>query len=142
VLPAAAHLTAPRPSGVGYGICERLLEQLSYARPPDATPQLRAVLDAAALADVPTPPPADGLTLVLACRSLGRADAARTTLLRGLDAALAARGPDAHAQRFRANLRIELQYVDMAAMRSVFDAAAELCRKCVRPPPTRAGLPS
>jgi 3-keto steroid reductase len=122
-------------SGVGYGICERLLEQLCYVSPPDLEPQFRNLLDTAAIDQLPLNPPAEGLTLVLACRSMSRADAARKSLLKDLDERMADQrrrlGPNPHAERFRANLRIEMQYIDMALMSSVFNAAAELCQKCL-----------
>lgn len=89
--------------------------------------------------------PCAGLTLVLACRSMSKAEAARKELFVALDEELARRkrgpGYDGHGDMFRANLQIDLQYIDMAAMGSVFQAANELALKCVTPS-LRAHTPS
>jgi 3-keto steroid reductase len=69
----------------------------------------------------------------MACRSQKRADAARADLLARLDRELERRrrvhGPDAHAVRFRANLRVEFQYLDLALLSTVFTAAIALSQK-------------
>jgi 3-keto steroid reductase len=120
---------------VGYGICERLLEQLCYASPPDLELQLGGVLNPSSIQEMAEVPPTECLTLVLACRSMSSADAARKSLLRNLDSQLVGRrktcGYDEHAQRFRENLRIDLQYIDMAVMSSVLKTAAELRQRRV-----------
>lgn len=127
-------LTFASHSGIGFGICKRLLFQLSYAHPPDAEPEFITVLDRKALGNVHISP-SPGLTLVLACRSMSKAEAARKELYAALDEELARRkqlpGYDRHGDVFRANLRIDLQYIDMAAMGSVFAASKEMSKKYV-----------
>ncbi|KAF8915163.1 hypothetical protein CPB85DRAFT_438600 [Mucidula mucida] len=106
-------------SGVGFGICERLLHQLSHAVPPD----IEAL-------NIPTgadslPIPSDGVTLIMACRSVQRAEAAKKELLQSLDAYIQSRVHtegvvDEHADSFRLNVEIDVLAVDLADLASVF----------------------
>lgn len=127
-----ASLTMPF-SGVGFGVCKRLLFQLSYAHPPDSEPEFVNLLDRSSLGSLHVSP-CSGLTLVLACRSLSKAEVARKELYAALDEELATRkrqpGYDGHGDLFRANVKINVQYIDMASMGSVFAAAKELSQKC------------
>lgn len=86
---AAADAKAPRPvilvtganSGVGLGICERLLVQFSDPTPPDT---LGCVPSRAPPAADPLPTPfaaSNGIVLVLGCRNPVKAHKARTQLL-------------------------------------------------------------
>jgi hypothetical protein len=125
-------------SGIGFGICQRLLSQLSYAHPPDSDPQFRAALAPDVFSGREHElevAPAEGVTLVLACRSLKRAEGARTKLYGLLDLELEKRrklhGQDAHAIKFRRNVKIELLELDLAQVGSVFKAADELRRSWV-----------
>jgi 3-keto steroid reductase len=130
-------------SGVGFGICHRLILQLSNAHPEDAQLQLASVVDTNDLGDI-TFDPCEGLTLVMACRSISRAEKARTELYGLLDEDLARRKAtgtyDSHAKRFRENLHIELQQLDLASMTSVFRAAGEISQRCVSPHPYRVWM--
>ncbi|KAI0092561.1 hypothetical protein BDY19DRAFT_924999 [Irpex rosettiformis] len=129
-------MSAPRPivivtganAGVGYGICERFLLQLSEKTPHDVLPQFKSL--AASNPPETTPEVYDGLTIILACRSKERALEARTTLLNSLDqhiAKLKKRADyDGHAERFRENVELNYHRVDMADVQSVFDFAEEL----------------
>lgn len=77
----------------------------------------------------------DGLTLIMACRSTQRAEAARKDLYKELDAYIArlrARpGYDGHADVFRSNLKIETEYLDLAVLSTVFDFAAQMAKQSV-----------
>jgi 3-keto steroid reductase len=118
--------------GVGFGICERLLSQLSSPTPSDANLQLYPPVNSSSVKPLP---PYQGLTLILACRNLERAEAARKELYQRADVEVAKRrgkaGDNGHADRFRANLHIELQYIDLADLKTVFKAADELSNKYV-----------
>lgn len=119
--------------GVGFGICKRLLLQLSHAHPPDAEPVLIPGLDRASLSGARSTP-CTGVTLILACRSVKRAEVAREQLYTALDEELERRmrapGYDGHGQVFRPNVKIEVQYLDLASMSTVFAAATQLSKKC------------
>jgi 3-keto steroid reductase len=64
-----------------------------------------------------------GLTLIMACRSTKRAEVARTKLYSHLDAHIEHQkklpGYDGHADTFRSNLKIEIQYLDLAIIQSI-----------------------
>lgn len=117
-------------SGVGFGICQRLLCHLSEQYPPDAEPQFKSLFPGKAPQDTAPTESYDGLTLILACRSEKKALAAKQLLLRRLDRhiALAKRkaGYDGHAERFRNNLEINFHCVDMSLVSSVFAFCEEL----------------
>ncbi|TDL29187.1 hypothetical protein BD410DRAFT_8081 [Rickenella mellea] len=113
-------------AGVGFGICHRLLLNLSRSHPEDALPQ------AGITSHFPPQPseqfddgPCDGLTLIMACRRVKIAETARTKLLKLLDADIArqkrTKSYDGHAEVFRKNLRIDIQYIDLAVVRSIMD---------------------
>lgn len=126
--------------GVGFATCHRLLLQLSQKRPQDAEPQTR-LLEKIELANKPwtekdlEPLQCGGLTLVLACRNLQKANNARLDLLRLLDEDIAKRSAsdlaDGHAKTFRQNLQIDCVYLDLAALKSVFQCGHEVNVKCV-----------
>jgi len=114
-----------RLSGVGFGICLRLLFQLCHTSPSDAQPQSFARQDIDVDPGFQVPPSGcDGLTLIMACRSMKRAEAARTKLLRLLDAYIAKLqrqpGYDGHADAFRKNVVIDTRELDLAVIGSVF----------------------
>ncbi|KAJ6567371.1 hypothetical protein DFH09DRAFT_1156773 [Mycena vulgaris] len=118
-------------SGVGFGICRRLLFQLCISNPPDSWPQPWA--HANEIHGSADPLRHDGLTLIMACRSTQRAETARTQLYKELDAhidGLRARpGYDGHADTFRLNLKIEVEYLDLAVLSTVFNFAAEMAQQ-------------
>jgi len=118
-------------AGVGFGICRRLLFQLCLSNPPDSWPQAWAnPSDSHGSAETP---PVDGLTLIMACRSTQRAEAARKDLYKELDvyiARLRARpGYDGHADVFRRNLKIEIEYLDLAVLSTVFNFAVRVSKQ-------------
>ncbi|KAJ7179606.1 3-keto sterol reductase [Mycena filopes] len=116
-------------AGVGFGICRRLLFQLCLSNPPDSQPQAWAQHSTDTLGSE-EPLRADGLTLVMACRSTQRAETARKDLYQELDAHIAqlrARTDyDGHADVFRRNLKIEVERLDLAELNSVFAFAAQM----------------
>ncbi|KAG6916574.1 hypothetical protein DXG01_006345 [Tephrocybe rancida] len=114
--------------GVGFGICQRLVFQLCHATPTDALPQSFAVDDS-----VSELVGHDGLTLVMACRSVKRAETARTKLLELLDSYInklqKKPGYDGHAHTFRKNLVVDIISLDLAMVSTVFKFADEITNK-------------
>ncbi|KAF7433511.1 hypothetical protein PC9H_005467 [Pleurotus ostreatus] len=115
--------------GVGFGICHRLLIQLCQPCPSDAKP-------APALGNKDVEDgiePCESLTLIMACRSVKRGEAARAQLFRLLDEHLAKvqQSPEdiAYAKRFRKNVRIDLHYSDLASVSTILRLGAELRQK-------------
>lgn len=115
--------------GVGFGICQRLLFQLSQAHPTDALPQ--AFAPDTQTTEIPTT--YNGLTLIMACRSEKRAAEARAKLLRLFNAhvEILRKSPnyDGHAHKFRENFDIQFHYLDLASIVSVFRFAEELSQR-------------
>ena len=80
----------------------------------------------------------EGLTLILACRSVERAEEAKVDLLRTLDAEVERIKVDkegnwekdlARASRLRDNVDIAVEKLDLASLKSVFNFSAEIKRK-------------
>ena len=122
--------------GVGFGICHRLLIQLSRSKSPDSEPRAElASFYAAHGVDNIRLDKCDGLTLILACRSSSRAQLAKTKLLELLDRDIQKqkRQPnyDGHADVFRKNLRVDVRLLDLASVNSVFNFGEEIKTKCV-----------
>jgi 3-keto steroid reductase len=69
----------------------------------------------------------DGLTLIMACRSVKRAEAARTQLLSLLDTYVAKLkkqpGYNGHAEVFQQNVVLDIRELDLAIVGSVFKFA-------------------
>ncbi|TFK43075.1 3-keto sterol reductase [Crucibulum laeve] len=118
--------------GVGFGICQRLLVQLSQVNPPDAQPQYFAP-DTPDVETQATPTTYDGATIIMACRSTKRAEAARSKLYSFFDAHIEKlrKHPkyDGHAHKFRENLEVQVEYLDLALINSVFRFAQEMSQK-------------
>ncbi|KAJ7667561.1 3-keto sterol reductase [Mycena polygramma] len=89
-------------AGVGFGICRRLLLQLCLSNPPDSEPQLwdKTTQDTRGSTEATR---GDGLTLIMACRNC-----ARLRIMMG------------HADVFRRNLKIEIEYLDLAVLNSQY----------------------
>lgn len=123
-----------RRSGLGFGICQRLLFQLCQAQPSDALPSQdgHKIPNDTRIADI-LQLPCEGLTLILACRRVERAVNAKKRLLRLLDGHIASlkrtSSYDGHAEKFRQNVRIQVHSVDLCIMSSVFDFCKELTDK-------------
>lgn len=118
-------------SGVGFGICQRLLDQLAQSTPPDSLFKLSN--------DEPTLPSpllrTQRLTLVLACRNPERAKRARELLLAGLEKQVGSlkRSPtyDGHAEIFQKSVQIDFIPLDLCSIESVLIFAEEVQRRCV-----------
>ncbi|KAJ3827802.1 3-keto sterol reductase [Lentinula raphanica] len=120
-------------SGVGFGICQRLLCQLSVKTPPDTfirpeglpenNEQDEKEGDRFVL-------PCEGITLIMACRSVQRAEVARQKLLRILDQHVQrlkkSSSYDGHAERFQKNVRIVIHPVDLASLETIPKFVQEL----------------
>jgi len=120
-------------SGVGFGACERLLEQLSSEHQTDANPQFDIPVESK---DVPDNRPQwSGLTLIMVCRNLQKAEAARGKMLSYLDRILEARrakgAADDYGQNFRQNLVIKIEKCDFTSVKSVVDCARGMLTKSV-----------
>ncbi|KIL00464.1 hypothetical protein PAXRUDRAFT_821662 [Paxillus rubicundulus Ve08.2h10] len=115
-------------SGVGFGICHRLLLQLSTKTSGDAQPKyaFHNVSPAFKAPEISC----DGLTLILACRSKQRAEVARTRLYDLVDEHVHrlknSQDYDGHAEIFRRNLNIAVHIVDLSHIQSVFRFADEI----------------
>ncbi|PCH42767.1 hypothetical protein WOLCODRAFT_102597 [Wolfiporia cocos MD-104 SS10] len=116
--------------GVGFGVCHRLLVQLSQPQPPDAQPVFakHAGTSGPVLASA-----SEGVTIIMACRDLQRAGAARAQLYGLLDTHIAKipRGTKEHeyALEFQRNVALEIHRVDLSSVRSVFDFGKEVSQK-------------
>ncbi|KAK1217650.1 3-keto-steroid reductase [Marasmius sp. AFHP31] len=135
-------MSKPRPiiivtganGGIGFGICQRLLFQLSEVSPLDTRlrPAGEHKKDIGNDNDDQLAP-CDGLTLILACRSTKRAEAAKEKLLNLLDGHIAklqtTPGYDGHAETFRENLRIEVYELDLGRLSTVTKFASEVAEK-------------
>ncbi|KAH7343512.1 NAD(P)-binding protein [Rhizoctonia solani] len=115
-------------SGVGFGVCQRLLVQFSQKSPPDASPKAQKRPIKSAKDEASPFLPADGLTLILACRSAQRAETARSNLFKHLDDELAKRDTP-HGRSFRKNLDIEIVKLDLSSVESVFECAADVRKR-------------
>ncbi|KAI1795266.1 hypothetical protein LXA43DRAFT_992151 [Ganoderma leucocontextum] len=115
--------------GVGFGICHRLLVQLSSPHPSDARPFFKVDgADAACgygILDEYEFDPDAGATIVMACRDPRRAQDARTRLHNLLDEHVATLPPGtkdhAYASTFRKNVRLELETLDLSSVKSVLE---------------------
>ena len=121
----------PLLSGVGFGICRRLLYSLVQDSPDDARPLFpRSGADEPGLEY-----PCAGLTLIMACRSRQRAEAARTQLLALFESDMARlrRSPTMakRVEAFRANLIVEIHTLDLASVQSTLAFAEDVARTWV-----------
>ena len=112
-------------SGVGFGICRRLLYNFAQKSPEDAHPlfPLSGPTDAADIAY-----PCAGLTLIMACRNRQRAEAARTLLLALFekDVAPLRRSTPDHVAAFCKNLVVAIHLLDLASVQSALAFANEV----------------
>jgi 3-keto steroid reductase len=118
---------------VGFGICQRLLFQLCHPNPSDTFPQKFSLQDFSRPQDDDVPPEYEGLTLIMACRSLQRAEAAKEKLFELLDTYIEGLKKSAdeyvHAKKFREVVDIKVHQLDLAVMNSVFQFAEEISRQ-------------
>ncbi|KAG1847544.1 NAD(P)-binding protein [Suillus subalutaceus] len=116
-------------SGVGLGICQRLLVQLISKSPTDAQPHHDFHVQKTTTTDDVS---FDGLTLILACRSRQRGEAARDKLYQFADEQVRhleiLPGYDGHAETFRKHLTIVVHTVDLSRIQTVFRFADEVIK--------------
>ncbi|KAG1803395.1 NAD(P)-binding protein [Suillus subaureus] len=116
-------------SGVGLGICQRLLVQLISRSPTDAQPHYDFHVQKTTTTDDVS---FDGLTLILACRSRQRGEAARDKLYQFADEQVRhfeiLSGYDGHAETFRKHLTIVVHTVDLSRIQTVFRFADEVIK--------------
>ncbi|KAI0716004.1 hypothetical protein C8T65DRAFT_642505 [Cerioporus squamosus] len=128
--------------GVGFGICHRLLVQLSSPNPPDAQPFFKLDVSDTTYANVAADNrivdeytfDADaGVTIIMACRDLKRAEDARTKLYGLLDKHISrlrtGSEEEQYARRFRKNARLELEMLDLSSVRSVLEFGRSVSQK-------------
>ena len=120
-------------SGVGFGACERLLEQLSSVHQTDANPQFDIPVESKEVPD--ERPQWSGLTLIMVCRNMQKAEAACGKLLSYLDRILETRRAkgvvDEYGRNFRQNLVLEIEKCDFTSVKSVVDCARGMRTKSV-----------
>ncbi|KAJ3875970.1 hypothetical protein F5051DRAFT_454166 [Lentinula edodes] len=120
-------------SGVGFGICQRLLCQLAEKIPSDTLIKPRE-LSGNSEKDVREADrfvlPCEGITLIMACRSVQRAEVARQKLLQILDERVEALrntpSYDGHAEYFRKNVQIKIHSVDLSSLETIPKFVQEL----------------
>ena len=115
---------------MGFGVCRRLLFQLALSSPTDALP----VFGRTGPSDAGIAYPCGGVTLVMACRSQQKAEAARTQLLELFDtevekSELHRNHP--HVQAFRRNIVIDIHLLDLASVQSALHFCSEVKSTCV-----------
>lgn len=120
-------------SGVGYGICQRVLLQLCQATPSDSRPQAFA---SEITSDEPTKPTRYiGVTLIMACRNMKRADVARKKLLQWFDKELEriprTEEDDEYVRLFKEGCDVQIAELDLASFSSVLKFAATINRMYV-----------
>lgn len=109
------------------------MAQLSSEHQTDADPQFNIPAESK---DIPDERPQwSGLTLIMVCRNMQKAEAARGRLLSYLDQILRARKAEGiageHGENFRQNLVIEIEKCDFTSVKSVVDCARGMRAKSV-----------
>ena len=105
------------------------MEQLSSEHQTDANPQFDIPVESK---DVPDELPRwSGLTLIMVCRNVQKAEAARGKLLSYLDRILKARRATGYGRDFSQNLVIEIEKCDFTSVKSVVDCARGMRTKSV-----------
>ena len=138
--PPTTPLNHPRPSrensGVGFGICRRLLYGLAQNTPDDARsvfPRLPRTGGSEREPGLELEYPCAGATLIMACRSRQRAEAARAELLELFERDVArlrtaAPGEAERVAAFGANLVVAIHVLDLASVWSTLAFADEVAR--------------
>ncbi|KZT41237.1 hypothetical protein SISSUDRAFT_1017743 [Sistotremastrum suecicum HHB10207 ss-3] len=122
-------------SGVGYGICERLLSQLCSSTPPDINALQLDSTDTRTYTPLHNGLqfPCEALTLVLACIPLSDGEKTKERFLKSLDLRIQKmkrrKDYDGQAERFRENLCIEPIYCNLLDIKSIFRCTALIKQK-------------
>jgi len=105
-------------AGIGFGICQRLIDQLYYDCPPDLVQSTSTVENNCIL-------PFKELTLILPCRSVARGEKARGRLLaaakKQLQLVRRSAFSSRNAESFASTLRIDVHYCDLLSVSSVLE---------------------
>lgn len=76
-----------------------------------------------------------GLTLIMACRSVSKGQKAREGLLKWFEAHVrkvkSQPGYDGHAESFQKNVVVEVEYADLASIKTVIQFGERISKKCV-----------
>ncbi|KAI0820494.1 hypothetical protein BC628DRAFT_1422829 [Trametes gibbosa] len=119
--------------GVGFGICHRLLVQLSSLHPSDAQPHFNFRRDKALGMKAAQRSPDAGVTIIMACRDPKRAQDARDKLYGLLDEHIAKIEPGTeerlYAVAFRKSVRLDVEKLDLSSVKSVLDFGKAVCQK-------------
>lgn len=71
----------------------------------------------------------------MACRSMSKAQKAKEELLRWFDThvrkAKSQPGYDGHAESFQKNVAVDVEYVDLASIKTVIEFGERISKKCV-----------
>ncbi|KAL9709060.1 3-keto-steroid reductase [Leucoagaricus gongylophorus] len=119
-------------SGVGFGICQRLLSSLCHPKPSDAQPQKFSLQDFSKASD-DTSSKYEGIILIMACRNVKRAESAKEKLYSLLDVYIEGLKTSSdeyiHAKKYRETVDIRIHALDLAVMNSVFQFAEEILKQ-------------
>lgn len=120
---------------MGFGICHRLLVQLSSRHPSDAQPYFKVEREKVQGLQLPERSPDAGVTIVMACRDPKRAQDAREKLYRLLDKHIATlrEGTEDHAYAvaFRSSVWLDIERLDLSSVKSVLDFGKAVAQKYV-----------
>ncbi|KAF8493821.1 hypothetical protein JB92DRAFT_2818585 [Gautieria morchelliformis] len=121
--PAYVAIVTGANSGIGYGICQRLLSQTSQRRPPDSCIILNQH-HSSAEPRISSSGPLRSLHLIMACRNLEKAEAAKSKLLQWFEKTLKASSPKTGLKseqlEFFEKLRVHVLPLDLASVQSTF----------------------
>ncbi|KAG8834893.1 hypothetical protein FRC17_006440 [Serendipita sp. 399] len=117
--------------GVGYGICQRLVINFCEDVAQDSLPQPSATPGNPAPCDFTAN---NGLTLIMACRSVERAVTARESLLKFLDEYISRQKHQENVSisrmlEFRKNLKVDLLSLDLANTTKTLEFCEEVTRR-------------
>lgn len=111
----------PWSRGVGFGVCQRLIFNLTTRICPDSLPQPTSPYEN--LIEPPHPDSFRSLKLIMACRSVKRGELARIELLKSLEGHIhklkSSPHYDGKAEEFQANLEIEVVELDLSRISNV-----------------------
>ncbi|KAF9463122.1 hypothetical protein BDZ94DRAFT_1164476 [Collybia nuda] len=111
-------------TGVGFGFCQRLIEQFcdGFSTSAFKSPSIKAEGSYISCTD---------LTLIMACRSLDRAEAAKAKIIQFVDTYVARSGSKAkdRGRELRANLEILTVHIDLGSLTTVFELAKQLKKR-------------
>jgi 3-keto steroid reductase len=121
-------------SGVGYGICQRLLSQMSQRCPSDSSTTLNRHHNSAE-PRISSSGPLRSLHLIMACRNLKKAETAKSKLLHWFEKTVKVTSPmgglNSEQIEFFEKLRVQILPLDLASVQSTFAFCKQVIEKCV-----------